>query len=154
MNAPPAEAFSERLPSQVEIANADQLRQILVGTLDDEGGTTLNVVTEPGETAQITLTPAIAQTFLDVLRLIASGKGFRIIPVNAQLTTQEAADLLNVSRPFLIGLLEKGEIPFMKVNRHRRVNAEALLAYKADRDATRARSLSDLAAFDAGEDLL
>ena len=154
MNALPAEAFSERLPSQVEIANADQLRQILVGTLDDEGGTTLNVVTEPGKTAQVTLTPAIAQTFLDVLRLIASGKGFRMIPVNAQLTTQEAADLLNVSRPFLVGLLEKGEIPFTKVNRHRRVSAEALLAYRADRDAKRAKALSDLAAFDAEEDLL
>lgn len=154
MNALPAEAFSERLPSQMESANADQLRQILVGTLDDEGGTTLNVVTEPGKTAQVILTPAIAQTFLDVLRLIASGKGFRMIPVNAQLTTQEAADLLNVSRPFLVGLLEKGEIPFTKVNRHRRVNAEALLAYRADRDAKRAKALSDLAAFDAEEDLL
>lgn len=154
MNALPAEAFSERLPSKVEIANADQLRRILVGTLDEEGRTTLNLATQPGETAQVTLTPAIAQTFLDVLRLIASGKGFRVIPLNAQLTTQEAADLLNVSRPFLIKLLEEGAIPFTKTNRHRRVSAEALLAYKAERDAKRAQALSDMAAFDAEEGLL
>lgn len=154
MNALPAEAFSERLPSKLEIANADQLRRILVGTLDKDGGTTLDLAIKSGDSAKITLTPAIAQTFLDVLRLIASGKGFRVIPVNAQLTTQEAADLLNVSRPFLIKLLEDNAIPFTKVGRHRRVSAEALLTYKTQRDAKRATALAELAAFDAEEKLL
>lgn len=154
MNALTHDAFSDRLPSKLEIANADHLRRILVGTLRDDGSTKLNIAAKPGEVATITLSPAIAQTFLDVLRLIASGKGFRVIPVNTQLTTQEAADLLNVSRPFLVKLLEEGKIPHTKINRHRRVQAEALLEYKAQRDAQRAKALSDLAAFDAKEGLL
>ena len=60
-----------------------------------------------------------------------------MIPVEAELTTQEAADMLNVSRPFLIKLLEKGDIPFTMVGRHRRVRAEDLFAYMTERDQAR-----------------
>ena len=92
--------------------------------------------------------------FLDVLRLISSGRGFRLIPVDAELTTQQAADLLNVSRPFLIKLLEEQKIPFTKTGRHRRVRAVDLFAYKAERDHQRSEALSDMAALDAVHGLL
>lgn len=154
MNAVAQEAFSDRMPSKLEIENADQLRTIMAGIIRDDGDTTLNLVQEKGKLESITLTPAIARTFLDVLRLISSGRGFRLIPVDAELTTQQAADLLNVSRPFLIKLLEEQKIPFTKTGRHRRVRAVDLFAYKAERDHRRSEALSDMAALDAAHGLL
>jgi len=148
------EAFSERLPNKLEIENADHLRTIMAGIIKKDEDTILNVVQKKGQIAAITLTPAIAHTFLEVLRLVSSGRGFRLIPLNANLTTQEAADLLNVSRPFLIKLLERDEIDYIKVGRHRRVKAEDLFAYKARRDDERASALSDMAALDAGDGLI
>jgi excisionase family DNA binding protein len=154
MNAVAQEAFSDRMPSKLEIENADQLRTIMAGIIRDDGDTTLNLVQEKGKLESITLTPAIARTFLDVLRLISSGRGFRLIPVDAELTTQQAADLLNVSRPFLIKLLEEQKIPFTKTGRHRRVRAVDLFAYKAERDHQRSEALTDMAALDAAHGLL
>lgn len=154
MNALAMDAFSRRLPSRLEIENADQLRQIVASIIEDENYT-LNVVHEKGKPAEpITLTPGIAQTFLEVLRLISGGSGFMMIPVNAELTTQEAADLLNVSRPFLIKLLEEEMIPYRRVGRHRRVKADALFAYKDRRDQERAEALSQMAALDAEAGLI
>lgn len=131
MSALPQEDFSDRLPTEIESANANQLRKIMAGLVQDDEPTRLALALEKGETAEVVLSPAIAKTLLDVLRLIASGKSFRLIPVNAELTTQQAADLLNVSRPFLIKLLEEGAIPYAKTGRHRRLRAEDVFAYKA-----------------------
>lgn len=89
-----------------------------------------------------------------MLRLISSGRGIRLIPVDAELTTQRAGDLLNVSRPFLIKLLEEQKIPFTKTGRHRRVRTVDLFASKAERDHQRSIALSDMAALDAAHGLL
>ncbi len=80
-----------------------------------------------------------------VLDLLANGQGVQIIPKNAELTTQQAADLLNVSRPYVIGLLESGQIPFRKVGRHRRVTFEALMEYKRKDDQQRRAAADELA---------
>jgi excisionase family DNA binding protein len=77
-----------------------------------------------------------------------------MIPVEAELTTQEAADMLNVSRPFLIKLLEKGDILFTTVGRHRRVRADDIFTYMAERDKARSDALSELAGLDAEGDLI
>jgi excisionase family DNA binding protein len=80
-----------------------------------------------------------------VLGLLESGHGVQIIPKDAELTTQQAADVLNVSRPYLIGLLESGQIPFRKVGRHRRITFEALMEYKRQDDLKRRGAADGLA---------
>lgn len=68
--------------------------------------------------------------FFEILKQMANGNTVTVIPYHAQLTTQEAANFLNVSRPYLIKLLEEEKIPFTKVGRHRRVAFEEILKYK------------------------
>lgn len=149
MSALAHDTFADRMPTEIEVDNADQLRKIMANLITEDEPTKLQLALEKGETADVTLSPAIANTFLQVLVLISSGKGFRLVPVGAELTTQQAADHLNVSRPFLIKLLESGDIPFTKTGSHRRIKAEDLFAYKVARDSQRGEALSDMAKLDA-----
>ena len=154
MTAQRKEAFFDRLPDEVEIKNAEQLRTIVASQINEGVPTSLSLALEGGEVQNVTLAPALAAALLEMLRLVSSGRGFRMIPVGYELTTQQAADLLNVSRPFLVKLLEAGNIPFTKTGRHRRVRADDLYAYKEKRDAARSDVLGDLARMDAEDGLV
>jgi excisionase family DNA binding protein len=83
-----------------------------------------------------------AVVFAQILALLATGQGVEVIPDSAELTTQQAADFLNVSRPYLIRLLEADEIPYRKVGTHRRIRFEDLREYRR-RDDLKRRQAAD-----------
>jgi excisionase family DNA binding protein len=95
---------------------------------------------------QITIPDSIYQVLLQVVHAMASGKTISIIPQEQELTTQQAAEILNVSRPYLIKLLEQDEIPHIKVGSHRRVRFDDLMKYKQHRDTERSKFLDQLIA--------
>lgn len=134
------------LPAEHERDAARQLRGILLSLV--EGGHDLELRDASGETATVALGPAMTELILGVLRPFSEGEPVTHVPVFQEMTTQEAADILNVSRPSLIKLLEDGAIPFHKVGTHRRVRLVDLLVYRSERDSARHDALSEMAEAD------
>jgi excisionase family DNA binding protein len=97
---------------------------------------------------------AALQLLGTILREMAKGHGVTLTPVHAELTTQQAAAFLNVSRPYLIKQLEAGELAYHKVGTHRRIALRDLLDYKERSDAKRDVALEELARLtqELGED--
>ena len=83
---------------------------------------------------------------LEVLEAMAARRPFSIIPHDAELTTQQAADYLNVSRPFLIGLIDRNQIPHRMVGRHRRLRLADLQAFERSSAVARQAALAELSA--------
>lgn len=92
------------------------------------------------------LSPALCRALREAAEILLRGDAVVISPVHRELTTTEAADLLNMSRQFLTRLLERGEIPFTLIGRHRRIRLSDLLAYKHNRHVKRREALRELTA--------
>lgn len=93
---------------------------------------------------KITFPFSAIKLLLDILTQMAEGNAITLIPIHAELTTQEGANLLNVSRPYLIKLLDKGDIPFHKVGTHRRIYFADLLAFKVKSHEQGQKALDEL----------
>jgi len=104
-------------------------------------------VPQSDETYEDLILPGMAiDLLLNILTEMGNGNAVTIMPLHAVLTTQEAANILNVSRPFLVKLLEEGEIDFEKVGKHRRIKAQDLLAYQQASKQQQLEALNELAA--------
>jgi excisionase family DNA binding protein len=139
-----------RLPTKHEIASANQLRRILAARMSSsDEAIQFKILDEKNNPAEVILTRPLSELFIDLLRAVGGGDAVVVMPLAKQLTTQEAADFLNVSRPHLIKLLENGEMHFETVGRHRRVKAVDVFEYKVKRNQARSQALSELAETDS-----
>lgn len=137
------------LPSGDEASLAERTRRKLAEHFRVQEHFKLRLLDEAGLATETVELPASAgQLLLDILQHMARGNAVTLLPIHAELTTQQAADLLNVSRPHLIHLLDDGKIPSHKVGSHRRIRAEDILAYKREMHRKRREVLKELAAHD------
>lgn len=139
------------LPTSDEAELARRAILSLSQALHNGNAKTVSVSADGGESAPVVIPRMAYELFLEVLGQMANGNAVTLVPVHAQLTTQQAADLLNVSRPFVIKLLDQKELPYQKVGTHRRIMAQHLFAYKNHREAGSRQALSELSAL--GQDL-
>lgn len=129
-----------KLPTEEEVSVARQTSRALAKYANEE-----RVCMSINGQEEVILPGPAMDILLTVLSEISQGNAISVMPVHAELTTQEAANLLNVSRPHLVKLLEAGEIAFSKVGSHRRVKAKDLFDYKNQMDKERTAALDELA---------
>ena len=133
-----------QLPSDEQESEIARLsKQVLSRHTKADQPLTLKVIDAEQEDP-IQLPAGAVAMLMDILGAMAAGQGITLIPEKAELTTGQAADVLNVSRPYLVKLLEAGEIPFHKVGKHRRVLMEDVIRYKEASDRERETALDQL----------
>lgn len=135
-------AVPPAMPSQQEAdlarAAAGALSLALSASQSADGQTVeITLAAAPRAARGIRVPTRAMQLLLQALELTAQGHGVRLLAQHAEMSTGEAADALGVSRPHLVQLLERGEIPFHRVGSHRRVRYGDVLAYRARLDAQR-----------------
>ncbi|MCX6602141.1 MAG: excisionase family DNA-binding protein [Acidobacteria bacterium] len=135
------------LPSDAEANIARESSRLLASRLGSTEPLRLGLIDDSTKET-IEIPASVIGMLMQILEEMAKGNAVTLIPVHAELTTQEAADLLLISRPSLIQLLEEGQIEFRRVGTHRRVRFEGLVAYKRRVDAARRAVLAELAAYD------
>ncbi|WP_317929087.1 excisionase family DNA-binding protein [Halioxenophilus sp. WMMB6] len=138
------------MPTQAEVEQA-KISSRTLSKYADVDRVQLALRGSNGESDDLVLPGHVLQILLDVLSEMSKGNAISLIPHHQEVSTQEAANLLNVSRPFLVGLLEKGEIPFRKVGAHRRVLLTDALAYRDKTEQLRTQALDELAALSQEE---
>ena len=135
--------FDHLLPSQQESAQARESSRVL----STYARPTKPLEIEVGQVDQrevVSLPAGAVRLLIDMLTQMAEGNAVTLMPMHAEITTQQAADLLNVSRPYLVKLLDRGLIGHRKVGTHRRVPLRELLAYKRKVDGEQMKAMEEL----------
>ncbi|MGH9533350.1 MAG: helix-turn-helix domain-containing protein [Terriglobales bacterium] len=135
------------LPTDMDASLAKETSRLLATRTRSAAPLSVRVVGAPKEET-LRIPASAVKMLVRILEEMALGNAVTLIPVHAELTTQEAADILNISRPSLIRLLDEGKIEYRKVGTHRRVRFLALMSHKRRADAERRAALVELAAYD------
>ncbi|MGB9095134.1 helix-turn-helix domain-containing protein [Erwinia sp.] len=134
------------LPAPKEIEAALQGQRELATYLSTKLETQkISIQDADNNTRQIELPTSALTLLMTILGELAVGNAVQVVPVHAELTSQEAANILNVSRPHLVKMLEEGMLPFHKTGRHRRVLFADLMKYKEQRDNESKQAMQELA---------
>ena len=136
------------LPSEQDAGMAKETSRLLASRLKKGSPLQLRIVGSKAKPMTMTLPAPAVGLLARILEEMARGNAVTILPVQGEVTTQEAADLLNISRPSLIQLLNEGKIEYRRVGTHRRVRLDMLLKYKRRVDEARRAALDELAAYD------
>jgi excisionase family DNA binding protein len=136
------------VPSEGDVEHAREVRRALERLDVDRGALRVQIAGAGHKATTIDLPPVVTRLLMNILKETAAGHAITLVPLEAEITTQQAAELLNVSRPFVVGLIDKGALPARMVGNHRRLPLKDVLAYKADNRAKRRQSLRELAALD------
>lgn len=134
-----------RLPTEEEIAAAKAYSRELAKYADKQS-VRMRLISEGQSSDDFALPDYLVELMIRVTTEVSMGHGVSILPTHTELTTQQAANLLNVSRPFLVNLLENGSIPHRKVGSHRRVLAQDVLVFQDKQQREREETLDELAA--------
>jgi excisionase family DNA binding protein len=147
MTTPISENFETVAPTEADALLArESSRQLATHKLGRRSSVRIRFL-DDGEGAEPVAVPTSAlRLFLHLLTEMSQGNAVTLIPTHAELTTQQGADLLNVSRPYLVKLLDEGKIPCRTVGKYRRVRFDDLMAYKRKDDEARAKILDQLTA--------
>lgn len=141
------DTLTPTLPTESDATLAKETGRMLAQRVRSASPLSFRVLDASNEETLRIPAPAV-RMLVRILEEMARGNAVTLIPVHAELTTQEAADMLHISRPSLIQLLDEGKIEYRKIGTHRRVRFEALMAYKRASDAERRAALAELAAYD------
>jgi len=134
------------LPAEKEVEAVVQGQRALASFLATGLETQrIHIFDEKNQAHEVELPISALRLLVDILSELSNGNAVRVVPVHAELTTQEAADLLNVSRPHLVKLLEDGVLPYHKTGKHRRVRFEHLMHFKSERDRATEIAMEELA---------
>ncbi len=132
-----------RMPTDEEITLAAESSRLLAACMGKGDTAQLRLI--DGNT-DVTVPVSAIHMLVDILNQMAQGNTVSLVPVHAELTTQQAADMLNVSRPYLVKLLESGKIQFHKTGRHRRVRFDDLMGYMRQMDEENRKAAAELMA--------
>ena len=134
------------LPDKYEIEIAMRGQRELAAFLSTKLETQqISITDSENISRQIELPTSALTMLMDILGELAVGNAVKVVPVHAELTTQEAANILNVSRPHMVKLLEEGKLPHHKTGRHRRVLFADLMKFKEEREANSLTAMQELA---------
>jgi excisionase family DNA binding protein len=140
-----ATAHATVTPTEADMKLAREGSRTLSPFFSD-GEKTVIRVTDSKKSAEVVLPANVFKLLIGVLAELGRGNSVTVMPLEAELTTQQAADLLNVSRPYLITLLVEGQIPYRKVGTRRRVKLIDIISYKNRIDEARMKVLEELTA--------
>jgi excisionase family DNA binding protein len=143
-----SEPFDLVAPTEAEAALARESGRQLAHYLGAKDGLRLQIVEDAGPGEVLVLPVSAFRLLVHILTEMAQGNAVTLIPIHAELTTEQAAEVLNVSRPFLVKLLDEGKIPGHKIGTQRRVPFSDLMAYKKQIDQQRLKALEELSALD------
>ena len=136
------------IPTDQEALLAREVSRALELHSSGDGSLRVQVGTVGREVTTLDLPPAVATLLKRLLAEMGKGHAVTLVPSETEITTQQAADLLNVSRPFVVGMIDKGQLPARMVGNQRRLPLASVLAYKTENRAKRLEALSELTAFD------